>query len=131
MKPKQRGVFLDWYKEAKMDYQLTGRKYELKTELIQYCQLGSFFKNFLKSTFFFILHCFLLLSVDVEVLRNGCESFRSLFIHTCGLDPFLESLTLASASHKTYHTNFMPKDSIIVRKRFLLINTFLHRKINK
>ena len=54
---------------------------------------------------------------DVEILRNGCLSYRKIFLdiskkNNIGIDPFLNCVTLPSACHLIYRRNFMKSQSI-------------------
>jgi hypothetical protein len=54
---------------------------------------------------------------DVEILRNGCLSYRKIFLeiskkNNIAIDPFLNCVTLPSACHLIYRRNFMKSQSI-------------------
>ena len=56
---------------------------------------------------------------DVDILKQSCIAFRNLFLEITkrdesdkGVDPFVDSLTLASACHLVYRRNFMPENTI-------------------
>ena len=42
---------------------------------------------------------------DVDLLRRGCLKFRECFLSANGVDPFLESLTIASACNLVFRRN--------------------------
>ena len=48
---------------------------------------------------------------DVDILRRCCLEFRELFYNVTDIDPFT-TLTIASACHLVYRTNYLPKDTI-------------------
>ena len=50
---------------------------------------------------------------DVDILRRCCLEFRELFYNVTDIDPFT-TLTIASACHLMYRTNYLPKDTIAV-----------------
>ena len=47
----------------------------------------------------------------VDILRRCCMEFRELFHNVTNIDPF-RTLTIASACHLVYRTNYLPKDTI-------------------
>ena len=49
---------------------------------------------------------------DVNLLGKGCLKFRECFISGYGVDPFLESLTIASACNLVFRRNFLQRDTI-------------------
>lgn len=49
---------------------------------------------------------------DVNVLRLSCLKFRQLFLDIGKIDPFVESVTIASACNKFYRMHHMPIDRI-------------------
>ena len=50
---------------------------------------------------------------DVDILRRCCLEFRELFHNVTHIDPFT-TLTIASACHLVYRTNYLPKDTIAI-----------------
>ena len=50
---------------------------------------------------------------DVDILRRCCLEFRELFHNVTDIDPF-RTITIASACHKVYRTNYLPKDTIAI-----------------
>ena len=48
---------------------------------------------------------------DVDILRRFCMEFRELFYNVTDIDPF-KTLTIASACHLVYRTNYLLKDTI-------------------
>ena len=52
---------------------------------------------------------------DVDILRQSCGRFRSLFRdHTEGMDPFGGCFTIASACNKVYRTLFLQEEQIAI-----------------
>ena len=82
MKPKEREIFLKWYAEHKED------EFNMKQDIVAYCVS------------------------DVNVLREACVKFRNLFLSTCGVCPFIESITIASATNLVYRRNFLRAKTI-------------------
>ena len=86
MKPEARESFLTWHKEQReSDYIFC-----FKEEIIKYCRS------------------------DVDILRKCCMEFREMLRDITGIDPFDKCLTIASACHEVYRTNFLKKDTIAV-----------------
>ena len=86
MKPEARESFLTWHKEQReSDYIFC-----FKEEIIKYCRS------------------------DVDILRKCCMEFREMLRDITGIDPFEKCLTIASACHEVYRTNFLKKDTIAV-----------------
>ena len=86
MKPKDREVFLAWHKEQRDN----GYVFNFKEEIVKYCRS------------------------DVDILRKCCMVFREMLCEITGIDPFEKCLTIASACHLVYRTNFLKKDTIAV-----------------
>ena len=86
MKPETREAFLTWYKEQKDN----GYVFDFKEEIVKYCRS------------------------DVDILRKCCMEFREMLREITGIDPFEKCLTIASACHEVYRTNFLKKDTIAV-----------------
>ena len=86
MKPKAREAFLAWHKEQVESEYI----FDFKKEIIKYCRS------------------------DVDILRKCCMAFREMLREITGIDPFEKCLTIASACHEVYRTNFLKKDSIAV-----------------
>ena len=89
----KRAEFNDWY-DAQVS---SGVQFDLQKELLEYCRS------------------------DVSILREGCLSFREIFMEAStkegcpedkGVDPFKECLTIASACSYVYRRNHMPLRSI-------------------
>ena len=85
---KEREKLISWHSQQ------TGI-FDLQKELLDYCRS------------------------DVDILKQSCIAFRNLFLEITkknesdtGVDPFVESLTLASACHLVYRRNFMPENTI-------------------
>lgn len=71
--------FLQWYDEQiKKDY-----VFNMRDELRGYC------------------------ISDVDILRRACLKFRKYFLEECNVDPFLESVTIASACNLLFRRNFL------------------------
>ena len=86
MKPKAREEFLAWHKEkVESNY-----VFNFKEEIEKYCQS------------------------DVDILRKCCMKFREMLREITDIDPFEKCLTIASACHEVYRTNYMKKDTIAV-----------------
>ncbi|XP_015589341.1 uncharacterized protein LOC107264981 [Cephus cinctus] len=49
---------------------------------------------------------------DVNLLRQGCLSFRKMFLEITEICPFAKAVTIASACSVVYRTNFLKQDSI-------------------
>ena len=49
---------------------------------------------------------------DVDILRRSCLEFRDIFIKETDLDPFLTSLTIASACNKVFRKHYLKKNII-------------------
>ena len=86
MKPKVREEFLAWHKEkVESNY-----VFNFKEEIEKYCRS------------------------DVDILRNCCMKFREMLRNITDIDPFEKCLTIASACHEVYRTNYLKKDTIAV-----------------
>ena len=86
MKPEVREAFLVWHKEQRDN----GYIFNFKEEIVKYCRS------------------------DVDILRKCCMEFREMLCEITGIDPFGKCLTIASACHQVYRTNFLKKDTIAV-----------------
>lgn len=84
MKDGERKVFMEWYEQQR------GKQFDFQKELKEYCES------------------------DVEVLRRCCLKFRQLFIDIGQIDPFVESITIASACNKYYRMHHLPINRIAV-----------------
>jgi hypothetical protein len=80
----EREKFLTWYDLQK------GKVYNFQEELISYCRS------------------------DVDILRRGCTKFINLFESSSKVNPFKDSVTIASACHRVFRQNFMRESSIAV-----------------
>ena len=88
MKPKVREEFLAWHKEkVESNY-----VFNFKEEIEKYCRS------------------------DVDILRNCCMKFHEMLRDITDIDPFEKCLTIASACHEVYRTNYLEKDTIAVFK---------------
>ena len=86
MKPKVREEFLTWHKEkVESNY-----VFNFREEIVKYCRS------------------------DVDILRNCCMKFREMLRNITDIDPFEKCLTIASACHEVYRTNYLQKDTIAV-----------------
>ena len=86
MKPKVREEFLAWHKEkVESNY-----VFNFKEEIKKYCRS------------------------DVDILRKCCMKFREMLRNITDIDPFEKCLTIASACHEVYRTNYLEKDTIAV-----------------
>ena len=86
MKPEARETFLAWHKEQRE----SGYVFDFKEEIVKYCRS------------------------DVDILRQCCMEFREMFRKYTDIDPFEKCLTIASACHEVYRTNYLKKDTIAV-----------------
>lgn len=86
----EREKFLSWYQQQQT------KTFHFEQELISYCQS------------------------DVDILRRCCGAFRNIFLTETGIDPFLDSLTIASACNKVYRAHYMPADTIVIVPRALM-----------
>ena len=86
MKPEVREAFLTWHKEQRDN----GYIFNFKEEIIKYCRS------------------------DVDILRKCCMEFREMLREITGIDPFEKCLTIASACHEVYRTNFLEKDTMAI-----------------
>ena len=86
MKPEARKAFLAWHKEQRDN----GYIFNFKEEIIKYCRS------------------------DVDILQKCCMSFREMLREITDIDPFDKCLTIASACHEVYRTNFLKKDTIAI-----------------
>nr|XP_015834829.1 PREDICTED: probable DNA polymerase [Tribolium castaneum] len=85
MKTKERADFLTWHREQLANNYV----FNLKDEILKYCIL------------------------DVNILRKGCLKFRECFLKiNNNVDPFLESLTIASACNLVFRRNFLKSETI-------------------
>ncbi|GLV44642.1 hypothetical protein CBL_20554, partial [Carabus blaptoides fortunei] len=49
---------------------------------------------------------------DVDILRRACVKFRQTFIKDCGVCPFTEAVTIASACNKVFRRRFLKHRTI-------------------
>ena len=89
MKPETREAFLAWHKEQRDNEYV----FDFNEEIIKYCRS------------------------DVDILRKCCMEFREMLREITGIDPFKKCLTIASACHEVYRTNFLKGDTIAVFQR--------------
>ncbi|XP_037915062.1 uncharacterized protein LOC119653974 [Hermetia illucens] len=96
MKQKERQKFLEWYSSN------CTKMFDNKNEMLKYC------------------------INDVTILRFGCLSFMKEFLEITAVNPFTESLTIASACMLVFRKNFlkaqtlaiMPKNKYLKGKQF-------------
>ncbi len=86
MSSKNRKAFQEWHKEQRD----TGYVFDFAKEIKAYC------------------------ASDVDILRRSCMEFRELFRDSTGIDPFEKCLTIASACHLVYRTNFLKENTIAI-----------------
>ena len=85
MKPKARDAFRIWHKEQRDNKHI----FNFNEEIIKYCRS------------------------DVDILRKCCMEFREMLREITDIDPFDKCLTIASACHEVYRTNFL-KETIAI-----------------
>ena len=51
----------------------------------------------------------------MDILRRGCGSFRKILKDISGLDPLMESCTIAQACSKVWRKNYMPENCVARR----------------
>lgn len=93
---KTHSEFDNWYSE-----QVTNNyTFDFQKELIEYC------------------------ISDVEILAQACIKFRSLLLEQCNVDPFMESVTIASACNLVFRRNFLKPNTIgiIPKKGYRLVD---------
>ena len=83
MNPKDKEAFMAWH-ATKMESNFVFNFHE---EIIAYCRS------------------------DVDILHRCCMEFREMFYNITDIDPF-RTLTIASACHLVYRTNYLLKDTI-------------------
>ena len=86
MKPEVREEFLAWHKEKEESNYV----FNFRDEIVKYCRS------------------------DVDILRKCCMEFREMLRNITDIDPFDKCLTIASACHEVYRTNYLKKDTIAV-----------------
>ena len=86
MKPEVRKEFLTWHKEKEESNYV----FNFRDEIVKYCRS------------------------DVDILRKCCMEFREMLRNITDVDPFDKCLTIASACHEVYRTNYLKKDTIAV-----------------
>ena len=85
MNPKDKETFLAWHTTKKESNYV----FNFQEQIVTYCRS------------------------DVDILRRCCLEFRELFHNVTDIDPFT-TLTIASACHLVYRTNYLPKDTIAI-----------------
>ena len=85
MNPKDREAFMAWHASKKESNYV----FNFQEKILAYCRS------------------------DVDILRRCCLEFRQLFHDVTDIDPF-RTLTIASACHLVYRTNYLPTDTIAV-----------------
>lgn len=84
MKEGEQKAFMEWYEQQR------GKQFDFQKEICEYCES------------------------DVEVLTRCCLKFRQMFLDIGGIDPFVESITIASACSKYYRMHHLPANTIAV-----------------
>ena len=64
---------------------------------------------------------------DVELLAQGCESFRAIYREAAGIDPF-GCVTIAGACMKAFRTTYLKEDTISVLKKDMI--AFIRREFS-
>ena len=82
MKPEDRKTFLAWYSEN------NDKPFNFWHELVRYCRS------------------------DVDILRRCSLKFRENFMDVTQIDPFENSITIASACQRVFRSNFLENDRI-------------------
>ena len=86
MKPEERDAFKAWHDEQVAN----NYRYDFREEIIKYCRS------------------------DVDILHRCCLQYREMFRKETDIDPFNQSLTIASYCQEVYRTNFLKKDTIAI-----------------
>ncbi|KAK4880386.1 hypothetical protein RN001_008532 [Aquatica leii] len=84
MSTSNRNDFLKWYEEQVNNNFV----FDFKTEIIKYCV------------------------ADVDILRKACLDFWTRFTTSNGVDPFIESCTIAGACNLVFRRNYIHANSI-------------------
>ncbi|XP_037906182.1 uncharacterized protein LOC119648487 [Hermetia illucens] len=87
MKVKERNDFIQWYNTVSQGV------FDNKKEMLMYC------KN------------------DVNILRLGCSKFMQEFLNITGINPLIESLTIASACMLVFRRNFLKENTLGIMPR--------------
>ena len=85
MKPDERTKFLKWYNDQVNENYV----FNFNKEIIEYCRS------------------------DVDILGRGMMKLREDFINLENIDP-LRYITIASVCMTIYHSNYMPKKTIVI-----------------
>ncbi|XP_071097939.1 uncharacterized protein [Haliotis cracherodii] len=86
MSPAERTAFLQWHTQKVQE----GALFDLQEELLAYCQS------------------------DVDILRRGCADFRQNAIHSVGMDPFVEAMTAAAFTMKSFRKHDLKPNTIAI-----------------
>ncbi|XP_071086345.1 uncharacterized protein [Haliotis cracherodii] len=86
MSPAERSAFLQWHTQKVQE----GVLFDLQEELLAYCQS------------------------DVDILRRGCADFRQNAIHSVGMDPFVEVMTAAAFTMKSFRKHDLKPNTIAI-----------------
>ncbi|XP_048249879.1 uncharacterized protein LOC125378516 [Haliotis rufescens] len=86
MSPAERTAFLQWHTQKVQE----GALFDLQGELLTYCQS------------------------DVDILRRGCADFRQNAIHSVGMDPFVEVMTAAAFTIKSFRKHDLKPNTIAI-----------------
>ncbi|KAH7708191.1 hypothetical protein AAVH_24561 [Aphelenchoides avenae] len=90
MTKAERGEFMTWYDKTRAEYERTGRKYNLKQELYDYCVN------------------------DSEILLHALVEFRNLFNGLAGFDIFYQSCTFTGGCLRLFKQKFMKENSMAI-----------------
>jgi hypothetical protein len=83
MSKDERDKFISWYEDHRND------TFDMKRDILEYC------------------------ISDVQILKEGCEAFRRVFIEKENIDPFSQA-TIASTCMKLFRAKYMDADTIAV-----------------
>ncbi|KAH7706669.1 hypothetical protein AAVH_26108 [Aphelenchoides avenae] len=86
----ERGEFMPWYDKTRAEYKRTGRKYNMKQELYDYCVN------------------------DSEILLHALVEFRNLFNGLAGFDIFYQSCTFTGGCLRLFKQKFMKENSLAI-----------------
>ncbi|XP_071094506.1 uncharacterized protein [Haliotis cracherodii] len=86
MSPAERTAFLQWHTQKVQE----GALFDLQEDLLAYCQS------------------------DVHILRRGCADFRQNAIHSVGMDPFVEVITAAAFTMKSFRKHDLKPNTIAI-----------------
>ena len=96
-------TFTSWHASESERFLNEGLTYDFRREILEYCKS------------------------DVELLSQGCESFRTTYKDAAGIDPF-KSVTIAGACMKAFRTTYLEEESISVLKKDMI--AFIRREFS-